>query len=129
MGITTRFALRAGTIAVGAAVLAATVATSASASPNARYIRYGDTGYAVKCVQWAINDWLDADLSDSWHAHLILDVDGVFGERTLAMVKQYQGVALLDDDGIVGPETGNYMWTGRLYKKHPECYSYIPTKV
>ncbi|MFG3224751.1 peptidoglycan-binding protein [Kitasatospora sp. NPDC048194] len=110
-----------------AALLAATATTSASASTSARYIRYGDSGYAVKCVQWAWNAYV-ANM-DFPNPQMALDVDGVFGDQTLAAVKYYQRSAQVDDDGVVGPLTGNYMWTNRLYKSHPECYQYIPTKV
>jgi nucleoid-associated protein YgaU len=40
----------------------------------------------------------------------VVSVDGVFGPATENAVKQFQGDAGLDDDGIVGPDT----W-GALY--------------
>ncbi|GGV43196.1 hypothetical protein GCM10010495_71030 [Kitasatospora herbaricolor] len=118
-------AVLAAAVAVPALVMAA--AAPASAATGARYIRYGDSGYAVKCVQWAWNDFVSS--MDFPHPELALDVDGVFGDQTLAAVKQYQRTAQISQDGVVGPVTGNYMWTNRLYRSHPECYPYVPTQV
>ena len=55
----------------------------------------GATGEAVKNVQNALNN-----------AGYKLDVDGIFGNKTLAAVKDYQQKNSLDVDGIVG----NYTW-------------------
>ena len=57
-------------------------------------IRYGSRGDDVKALQNALNA-----------AGYSLDVDGIFGSKTQAAVKQYQKSQGLTVDGIVGKNT------------------------
>ena len=62
------------------------------------YIQYGNTGDKVKKLQKALNDLGYGNSGTT-------GLDGIFGDKTLAAVRQFQkdmGVAV---DGIVGPET------------------------
>ncbi|MBC9717336.1 peptidoglycan-binding protein [Streptomyces sp. TRM66268-LWL] len=56
----------------------------------------GATGYAVKCVQWGLNSVQDPNLT----------VDGDFGNKTVAAVRQFQRNNNLSADAIVGRQTG-----------------------
>jgi len=60
------------------------------------YVRYGDRGSEVRAVQRVVG----------------VNVDGVFGPKTLAGVKRYQRSHNLAVDGIVGPKTGTKMGLG-----------------
>jgi hypothetical protein len=57
--------------------------TAASASTTAPYVRDGDRGYAVWCVQYALNNV---------YPRLHLDEDSKFGPATLAGVKQLSSI-------------------------------------
>lgn len=60
----------------------------------------GSKGDAVRQVQQRLKD-------RGWR----ITVDGDFGAKTEAIVKQFQGEKGLDVDGIVGPATWNSLWT------------------
>lgn len=47
-----------------------------------------------------------------WH----IAVDGVFGEDTEGIVKQFQGQKHLEADGVVGPLTWNALWEAPVTK-------------
>lgn len=68
-------------------------------------IERGDTGNAVRNVQWCLVD-------DGWLSEE--DVDGVFGSDTQAAVKSFQREHKteynLAIDGVVGPATMNALW-------------------
>jgi peptidoglycan hydrolase-like protein with peptidoglycan-binding domain len=72
-------------------------------------------------VQHDINDIL----------HLGLSEDGQFGPATQAAVKTFQANWGLQQDGIVGPQTGNYLfYYGDSYYNgtaNGYCYSHLPT--
>ncbi len=106
MKFTDNSVLRVGAVAAAAALLLGVAAPAAMANPSARYIRYGDSGRAVQCVQHALNEWnLDFNRPSD------LAEDGVFGNDTRNMVKYFQGIQGLDADGVVGPRTGNFLVT------------------
>ncbi|MFB5191832.1 peptidoglycan-binding protein [Alicyclobacillus fastidiosus] len=63
-------------------------------------IEYGDTGVYVKEVQQQLNQ-----VGDN-----IGNVDGDFGPKTLAGIKNFQKAHGLTADGIVGPETWNTLF-------------------
>ena len=58
-------------------------------------LRNGSRGTQVRVLQWLLNDAkYDAGT-----------VDGIFGSKTLAAVKAFQGANGLEMDGIVGKKT------------------------
>ncbi|MFH8663023.1 peptidoglycan-binding protein [Streptomyces afghaniensis] len=65
--------------------------------------RRGSKGNAVREVQCILNEWAGRQ---------ILTVDGDFGERTEAWVKEFQRGWQIKDDGIVGPVTWDRMRWG-----------------
>ncbi|MGP9537744.1 C40 family peptidase [Brachybacterium sp. AOP43-C2-M15] len=76
-----------------AAPAAPSVAPSAKLNSTDK-LRWGSRGGAVKDLQSALND-----------SGANLAVDGVFGKRTHAAVKDYQSSNGLQVDGVVGPQT------------------------
>lgn len=58
-------------------------------------VRYGDTGPEVKIVQEHLK----------WYGYSV-KTDGVFGPQTLKAVKKWQKANGLEEDGVVGPITG-----------------------
>jgi peptidoglycan hydrolase-like protein with peptidoglycan-binding domain len=64
-------------------------------NPGQPTLHPGATGAAVRRLQRALRRT----------PSLSLAVDGVFGPATEAAVKQFQGVAVLTPDGVVGPLT------------------------
>ncbi|MFH9353802.1 peptidoglycan-binding protein [Kitasatospora sp. NPDC017646] len=98
-------------IAAGAVVftgLGVGTATTASASTPAQCtytgfysdnepeVSYGDSGPEIKALQCELNSSVRG---------AGLQVDGQFGDLTLAVVKKFQGCEGLQVDGIVGPKT------------------------
>jgi hypothetical protein len=71
-----------------------TTSTSTSLLRN-RLTRKGDRGSHVQQLQTALNSHFDTTL----------DVDGIFGPLTEAVVKLFQTTKNLDVDGVVGPMT------------------------
>ena len=61
----------------------------------------GDRGVAVEFWQGELNQWLDY----AREGRRILGEDGVFGPRTEAATRDFQGAAALTVDGIVGEST------------------------
>ena len=59
-------------------------------------LKFGDNNLHVRRFQQGARDRLKADLV----------ADGVFGARTLAVVKAYQRARHLTVDGVIGPQTG-----------------------
>lgn len=72
----------------------ATTKTTATSSKISRLLALGSVGGDVTLLQTLLN-------SNGY----VLKTDGIFGERTLAAVKGYQGKNGLRIDGIVGPKT------------------------
>jgi zinc D-Ala-D-Ala carboxypeptidase len=68
-----------------------------------QYIKYGSQGDAVRDVQILVSFAL-APLG-------VLVVDGIFGPKTLATVKQFRSSVHLNTDGIVGPRTLSALFT------------------
>ena len=62
-------------------------------------VRQGDSGEAVMAVQ------------SQWR---FIDIDGVFGANTDALVRAFQHQSGLDADGIVGPQTWQRMGRGPI---------------
>lgn len=67
-------------------------------------LSYGAVGQAVKDMQTALNKHPPTVLP-------LLAVDGIFGPKTLARVREFQGNNKLVVDGIVGPNTWNKLLT------------------
>ncbi|MFF4189025.1 peptidoglycan-binding protein [Streptomyces sp. NPDC001691] len=65
-------------------------------SDNEAEVSSGDSGPEIKALQCELNYSVRG---------AGLQVDGVFGRNTLAIVKKFQGCAGLRPDGIVGPLT------------------------
>ncbi|MEV8529012.1 peptidoglycan-binding domain-containing protein [Streptomyces sp. NPDC052000] len=65
-------------------------------SDNEAEVSSGDSGPEIKALQCELNYSVRG---------AGLQVDGVFGKNTLAVVKKFQGCAGLRPDGIVGPLT------------------------
>lgn len=118
---------------LGAATLVAglgtvTLAGAANAQNGIGYIKYGDNGAGVKCVQEGVDDWAKRT-GRGWP----LAVDGVFGRQTEDWVKRFQAASGLTQDGIVGNNTGNSILDNlqgdyRLnYNWRYNCYYYIPS--
>lgn len=101
-----------------ATVLAtAVVAGTASASTTAPFIREGSRGTGVTCVQKALNNL---------GAHLV--PDGIDGPLTTAAVKTFQREVGFTVDGIVGPETGTYLYSrDEALGLGATCYRFVPT--
>lgn len=123
------FTIRRGIVPI-AALAAAAFAAPAHAAVGVAQVRQGDAGFAVYCVQDAI-DW-------SIPEHLALD--GSFGPATFKGVEDFQRVAYLHVDGQVGPQTGTDVWAaiqdqistvGNLATPYgiplSHCYQVIPT--
>ncbi|MFD0278962.1 peptidoglycan-binding protein [Kitasatospora sp. NPDC127111] len=128
MKLNTKAALRTGAATVSAALLLVGVgASAASAQPGLRYVRYGDSGAAVTCVQLALNHW-NSSRPGLPHPEMGLEVDGRFGGETLRVLKAYQSAQHLDADGIVGPRTGDLLYWAHLHQSDPHCYTVIPTQ-
>ena len=65
-----------------------------SESKNVPILRKGNKGPAVKALQNLLNQW-----------GANLNVDGIFGAKTEAAVKDFQSTHKLTADGVVGPKT------------------------
>jgi N-acetylmuramoyl-L-alanine amidase CwlA len=63
---------------------------------NMKTLRVGNTGTQVKVLQWLLNHTTDYTSGV---------VDGIFGTKTLAAVRQFQKANGLTVDGIVGKKT------------------------
>jgi N-acetylmuramoyl-L-alanine amidase len=63
---------------------------------NMKALRVGNTGTQVKVLQWLLNHTTDYTSGT---------VDGIFGTKTLAAVRQFQQANGLKMDGIVGKKT------------------------
>lgn len=89
-------------LTVAGCVLAATVVSAlpAQAAVGVAQVLPGDEGFAVYCVQDAVNWSIDTGLA----------LDGNFGPATETAVKKFQGIADLKQDGEVGPLTGTDIW-------------------
>lgn len=79
-------------IMLGGAIAASPVAT---VDPARAMLRKGDQGQDVRTLQAKLNDAIRADLP----------IDGGFGPRTEAAVKNFQAAKGLLADGMVGPKT------------------------
>lgn len=91
------------TTAVQENKLPANLANLMKIAPEHQFtLRKGSTRIEVKLLQWTLNQY-----------GLKTSADGVFGNKTLANVRQYQADKGLNVDGIVGMNT----WTA-LYAEH-----------
>ncbi|MFI9721482.1 peptidoglycan-binding protein [Streptomyces sp. NPDC052396] len=113
--------LRRGSVAMGAMLLAAMASTtSASAAPGINPIEIGDYGYGVRCVQAAVDYWGGTSRGVS------VKVDGQFGNATENAVMEFQKDFGIAPDGVVGPQTGNYI-VGYAEHWDPRCTGVVPT--
>ncbi len=109
--------------AAAALVTVGVLSGTAQAVPNSGslYVGYGrSNAYAsVKCVQ---------QISNSLHyqtGYHTVAVDGSFGRDTYGAILAVQKWAGLQQDGVVGPQTGNVMIEAT--KDEYGCYPYLPT--
>jgi peptidoglycan hydrolase-like protein with peptidoglycan-binding domain len=58
-------------------------------------VKRGDRGEAVSAVQHRL----------AWEGFFEGDLDGVFGDRTEAAVRQFQNERGIAEDGAIGPKT------------------------
>jgi peptidoglycan hydrolase-like protein with peptidoglycan-binding domain len=75
----------------------------------AAYLSKGSTGNDVKRVQEMLNfaaQKTTAPGNAGGTKLALLSVDGVFGSKTEARVKEFQTKTKIGVDGVVGPETG-----------------------
>ncbi|TDT97540.1 putative peptidoglycan binding protein [Streptomyces sp. 846.5] len=98
----TRFNAAAPILAVAGLLAAATVVStqSAQAAVGVAQVDEGDVGFAVYCVQDAVNWSIDSGLA----------LDGDFGANTYNAVRNFQAIANIRVDGNVGPQTGTDVW-------------------
>ena len=68
-------------------------------------LREGDRGENVQLLQYMLNLLAEFD-----EALLPLSIDGVFGPRTTQAVRQYQSLAGLTSDGVVGETTWDTLY-------------------
>ena len=73
------------------------------ASENAPALKQGDSGEGVAIVQAALID-LGFDMPNSTHKGKTLP-DGIFGGETAQRIREFQAVAGLASDGVVGRMT------------------------
>lgn len=87
-------------------------------SPPA-YIRPGDVGTGVRCIQQALNYW----------DHAGLPVDGVNGYTTTDAIERFQREQNLSVDGVVGPDTAGPLYAIDNTYLHlgTVCRSALPT--
>ncbi|MBD0692396.1 peptidoglycan-binding domain-containing protein [Streptomyces sp. CBMA123] len=88
--------LGVGTATTASASTPAVCSSYGFSSDNEPEVSYGDSGPEIKALQCELNYSVRG---------AGLQVDGVFGKNTLAVVQKFQGCAHLDPDGIVGPLT------------------------
>ena len=100
-----KYAAKAGLAFGTAALLAVGLSSTASAAQGANYIGYGHTtqGSAVWCVQHQVNSIAAS------RGHGQIAEDGKWGPATDAQVRWFQGQMGLGADGVVGPQTGDYL--------------------
>ncbi|MEU6972190.1 peptidoglycan-binding domain-containing protein [Kitasatospora aureofaciens] len=106
-----------------ACVTVITVSGSASASTSAGNLSYGDSGDAVRCVQYAVKYAGMGGSSDN------VTADGQWGDNTEVGVEDFQRHWQLTSDGIVGPQTGQRMWETLKGVGHgyDYCFDLLPT--
>ncbi|MEU1376769.1 peptidoglycan-binding domain-containing protein [Streptomyces triculaminicus] len=99
-----KYAARAGVVLGTVAMAAGATMGSASAAEGVGYIGTDTTsGSGVWCVQHLANDVARKA------GHATVDEDGKWGPKTKAQVVWFQDRLGLKKDGIVGPETGDYL--------------------
>ncbi|MFC5665209.1 peptidoglycan-binding protein [Kitasatospora misakiensis] len=111
---------RAAVVTATAALAVTALAGTASARPGAGEIAYGDRGTGVKCVQLALNASL----------HSGLQTDGIWGARTETALRAFQKANGLDQDGIVGVQTGSQLLEVIVHHEHAwgvTCWENMPT--
>jgi hypothetical protein len=121
--------------AVAAGSLVMTATPSAGAATGLSYLREGSYGAGVACAQWAANTYLDPQ-----YPKVPIAVDGSFGTKTKAQIIWFQEQEDLQQDGVVGPNTGNaimsvinryihYDGDLKIWKGYwlSDCFSHVPT--
>ena len=76
-------------------------------------LKYGSTGSYVVELQNLLNDWLKREDDDRY-----CEPDGAFGPYTRDVVKSYQRLMYLSNDGIVG----NMTWAALLRTESYNCF-------
>jgi hypothetical protein len=92
-------------------------AGAAGASTTAAYVEWGMQGDNVVCVQFAEAIVLDPGP----------DIDGIFGDETYYATLDFQAFYSLSVDGVVGPQTGDWVWYWDNYFSLNDCYALVPT--
>ena len=94
-------------------------ATTAIQGSSPAYIRPGDVGMGVRCIQQALNYW----------DHAGLPVDGVNGDTTTGAIERFQREQNLSVDGVVGPDTAGpiYAIDNTYLHLGGVCRSALPT--
>ncbi len=70
--------------------------------PGRPLVRFGSRGPTVEELQYRLNIWI---LTNAASGQARLNVDGIFGPRSLAATRAFQRAMRLQVDGIVGPQT------------------------
>ncbi|MFC5665213.1 peptidoglycan-binding protein [Kitasatospora misakiensis] len=91
---------RRGAVTLGAAAVAVTtLAGVAHADRGVPYVKPGQRGDGVACVQQGLRN-----------AGYSIAVDGQYGNATYAALTDFQHQHGLSPDGIVGPKTGDVLY-------------------
>lgn len=98
-------------------MVALPAALPAAAHPNAAYVEWGMQGDNVVCVQFAEAIVLDPGPN----------IDGIFGDETYYATLDFQAYYSLSVDGVVGPQTGEWVWYWDDYWGLDDCYPLVPT--
>jgi len=70
--------------------------------PGRPLVRFGSRGVVVEELQYRLNVWIVVTPSSG---QARLNVDGIFGPKTLAAARAFQRAMTLTVDGVVGPQT------------------------
>ncbi|MFI6447960.1 peptidoglycan-binding protein [Kitasatospora sp. NPDC050543] len=114
----TAVVLGAATLAIGG------LSSTASAAEGASYVSRGSSGAGAWCVQHLVNDVARKA------GRATIGEDSQFGPATQDQVKWFQDRLGLKPDGIVGPNTGNYLlYFGDQYYGGLSgyCFTYVPS--
>ncbi|MFB8177658.1 peptidoglycan-binding protein [Streptomyces sp. NPDC055966] len=120
-------------VAIAVPMLFAATTGIANASTTAPYVGYGySTKYnAVLCVQHNLNYAFQNTPLANQNPPAQLAEDGIWGNKTWGAVEWFQSKTNIQVDGIVGPNTGDWLAgygdPSSLGSPYRPCYPYIPT--